>query len=49
MNELLRKVDKFLTQPDARFRFLSKLGLFDHMSDEQYLLRLFPLSVGYLQ
>lgn len=38
---------RFVTDRSIRFSYLAKLGVYDGMSDEDYLKRLFKLSLGY--
>lgn len=37
----------FFLKPDIRFGYLSKLGMYNHMSDESYLKKLFRIRLGY--
>ena len=43
---MIKKIQKFLSNPLSRFRFLSKIGLYNCMSDERYLKRLYYLVNG---
>lgn len=44
---MLNKLKKFLFNPKIRFGYLSKLGLYNNMSDEKYIKKQFKLKKGY--
>ena len=46
MDKIWKIIKKFFTQPLMRFRYLSKLGVYNFMSDEQYLTKKFKLETG---
>jgi hypothetical protein len=37
MSNFIKQVNKFITNPKARFVFLNSLGLYNRMSDEKFL------------
>ena len=47
IGKLAAKTAKFFTDPQARFLFLAKCGLYNGLSDEQYLKKKFKIMMGY--
>lgn len=46
MKEIFKKAKKFICDPAIRLRYLSRAGLYNHMSDEKYLKKKFKLEMG---
>lgn len=44
---MFSKVKKFILNPQIRFGYLNKLGLYHHLSDEEFLKRAFKVNLGY--
>lgn len=44
---MLKRIQKILTDRKTRFAFLTRLGLYNGLSDEKYLKRKFKLYLGY--
>ena len=43
----LDKVKRFFKDPKIRFGYLSKMGVYNHLSDEAYLRKAFKIHMGY--
>ena len=43
---MIKKLKKFITNPQIRFGYLTKLGFYDNMSDEEFLKRKFKIMIG---
>ena len=46
MNRLIDMLNNFITDPKIRFSYLSRLGFYNGMSDEEYLSKEFKLNFG---
>lgn len=46
MNSIITKIKRALTDEKIRFSYMAKMGLFDHMPDEQYLKRKYKSCMG---
>ncbi|MBQ3559421.1 MAG: glycosyl transferase [Agathobacter sp.] len=44
---LYQKIRKFVFDPQIRFGYLNKLGVFRHLSDDKFLKKVFKMRVGY--
>ncbi len=47
MSDLFAKIRRFVTEPQARFSYLSSKGFYKNMPDEAYLRKAFKLRMGY--
>ena len=47
MNIFLKKANKFISNPKARFSYLDNKGLYDNLNDERYLKKAFKAHMGY--
>lgn len=46
MSNFIKQVNKFITNPKARFAFLNSLGLYNRMSDEKFLKKAFNIMMN---
>lgn len=46
MNNIITKLKRALTDEEIRFSYMTKMGLFDHMSDERYLKKKYKSCMG---
>ena len=46
MSKFIKQVNKFITNPKARFVFLNSLGLYNRMSDEKFLKKAFKVIMN---
>ena len=47
ITKILRMTKNFITDPVIRFHYLKKLGLMNHLPDDKFLQKEFPIIMGY--
>lgn len=45
--KMLKKIYRFVTEPETRFGYLQKLGFMNRLDDEVFLKKIFKLKLGY--
>lgn len=46
MSSIIKKIEKFLTDSQARFTYMNSLGLYKSMSDQKFLEQAFKINMG---